>query len=176
MSKIPFTLPSSNLYHAALTGNMELAQESVAEGANVNYEEINRTVLQVAVATNKMDIVEYLLQQGANPNLKSSDTMTPLMFAESGEMVKLLAKYGADYKMTDGSRNNALRYFIEWDCLDAVMAWLQLGWPVIRKTKRLMDRLLTKFQFDMITLLTGYNFEAEHPLARAAEFKVRWVA
>jgi len=175
MYKTEYSLANSNLYHAALTGDIELARKSIAQGADTNYQEINRTVLQAAIISDNLEVAEYLLQHGAKPNLKSSEGLTPLMLADNAEMVNLLAKYGADPKACDKNRNNALRYFIACDCVDAVSEWLKLGWPEIQRNKRLLDRLLMKGRFEMISLLTGFEFKSEGTMPRIAEFKAtRW--
>lgn len=171
---IPYTFENSNLFYAAEEGRLDLAQESLDKGASPDYSEIGLTTLIAAVIANHIELTRLFLEHGADPNLKSADGLTPLMQAKSAEMVKLLAEYGANPSICDGSRNSALRYFIESNCVDAVRAWLQLGWPVIRRTKKLLNRLLSKGRFEMITLLTGYQFEVEHPIKRIAEFKARW--
>jgi len=174
MYNTQYTQPNSNLYHAALTNDIELAKKSIVQGADPNYQEINRTVLQAAIICNNLEVAEYLLEIGVNPNKKFPNGLTPLMEASSGEMVRLLAEKGADHKVCDEESNNALRYYIEWDNLRAVREWLRLGWPVIQKNRKLLDRLLARGRFEMISLLTGYEFEAENTMGRIVEFKARY--
>lgn len=169
------TFINSNLFYAAETGQLDLAREFLDKGANPDYAELGRTALATVVFKDHVEAARLLLERGANPNLKSEDGLTPLMQAKSGEMVKLLAEHRANPKACDDDGHNALVYLALYNCHDAVKAWLELKWPTkSRKKKRLMDRLLTKFQFDMITLLTGFEFRADNPLARIAEFKARW--
>ena len=171
---VPYTLPNSNLYHAALTGDLELAQKSVAQGADVNYQEINRTVLMEAVIAENMEVAEYLLNNGADPNKGTKVDLTPLIQAESGEMVKLLIAHGADLKIGDGKRFSAATYYMCHNCLDALKAWMELGLPKPRVTMKLLNQLLISSKFEMITLLTGFDFKTKHPLEKMAEFKGKY--
>lgn len=173
--KIPYTFENSNLFYAAETGQLVLAREFLDKEADPDYAELGRTTLAASVLGDHVEIARLLLERGASPNLKSEDGLTPLMQTKSGEMIKLLAEYGADPKACDDDGHNALVYLALYNCHDAVKAWLELKWPTkSRKTKLLMDRLLTRLQFDMVTLLTGLEFRADNPLARIAEFKARW--
>ncbi len=61
--------------------------------------EQGRTPLHFAVIRGKHDVVEYLLDRGANPNLKDDYGNTPLHYAyENGDvkMVSILMKAGVD--------------------------------------------------------------------------------
>jgi len=174
MERIPYSLPNSNLYHAAVSGDIELAKQCIAEGADVNYREGEYTVLHASVWKDHQEVAELLLQSGANPNIKSTAGLTPLMDANTCEMLNLLALYGADPKICDGNRHTALSYYIVWDNLDAVMEWLQLGWPVICKTKRLLHHLLVTGKFDMINLLTGFDFTTDTETERVAEYMLHF--
>lgn len=174
MSLISHTHLNEDLYHAVLIGDIKRAKECLANGGDPNYIEMIRTLLVVAVINDNLEMARLLLDHGANPNLKSKDGLTPLMEAHSRELVKLLAEYGADPNVTDG-RFKAIEYYIADNCLEAVKAWLELGWPVIRNTKKLLNRLLAKSRFEMISLLTGFQFETEHVFTRMAEFKARYV-
>jgi len=169
-----YTQPNTNLYHAALIGDIELAKKSIAQGADPNYQELNRTVLQAAIICNQVEVAEFLLNNGADSNKKFPNGLTPLMEAKSAAMVKLLAEKGADFNVFDAERNNALQHYVVWNCLDAAREWLGLGWPVIKKNKKLVDRLLAKGRFEMITLLTGFEFKAENTMGRIVEFKMKF--
>ncbi|MDR3562134.1 MAG: ankyrin repeat domain-containing protein [Negativicutes bacterium] len=172
MSTTQYSQLNSNLYHAALTGDIELARQSIAQGADVHYRELNRSVLEAAVMGDNIEVAEYLLQHGADPNMKSTDGLTPLMQANSDNMVKLLDQYGADPKICDENGNTAFMYFAVYDIRNAIKAWLELGFPIARrKMKQLINQLLMKGRFEMISLLTGYQFKSENTIVRIAEFK-----
>lgn len=84
-------------------------------GANPNEILSNGySVLMTAVSFGALEIVECLLNNGANVNQKrEADGMTPLMFATiNGDVkkVKLLLAYGADKSSKDKNNNIALNY------------------------------------------------------------------
>lgn len=69
-----------------------------------------RTALGYAVSCNNIEVVKFLLENGADPNLSESkpDTYTPLMWAaesEPLEIVKLLLEYGADVHRKNKNNN-----------------------------------------------------------------------
>lgn len=168
------TFFNSNLFYAAETGQLDLAREFLDKGADPDYIELGLTTLGTAVFQDYTDVARLLLERGANPNLKSDAGLTPLMQSQSGEIVKLLAEYGADPKVCDDDGHSAVDYFAMGNCHGAIQAWREIGWPIKTK-KRLLDRLLTKEKFDMITRLTGFQFRAEGTLAKMAEFKARYI-
>lgn len=171
MKKIQYTLENSNLYYAAEIGDLEQVRHWLNQGGNPNYQEGQYTVLQKAVQNGHVAVVEYLLQHGADPNLKSSETgMTALMLANYGKMVHLLARYGANPAVCDRKRNNALVYYAVYNYVEAAEAWVGLKWPMNCKAKRLHRNLLTHSMFDMLSVLTGFVFTADNPVARIAEF------
>lgn len=174
MSLISHTHLNEDLYHAVLIGDIKRSKECLANGGDPNYIEMIRTLLVVAVINDNLEMARLILDHGADPNLKSKDGLTPYMQAKSGAMVKLLAEYGANPNVSDG-RFKAIDYYVAYDCVDAVKAWRELGWPVPRNTKKLLNRLLAKGRFEMISLLTGFQFKTEHVFTRMAEFKARYV-
>lgn len=69
------------LYQAIEVGNYDLAEYHVKSGANLNYQhpEILRTVLVTAIKLKQNNIVQLLLDNGADPELESYyDQLTPL--------------------------------------------------------------------------------------------------
>lgn len=65
----------------------------------------------LAVSSNDLDSVKTFLQQGLSPDADTDGAgLTPLMLAESGEMVKLLLEAGANVKKTDNRGWNCLHH------------------------------------------------------------------
>ncbi|MEN6384669.1 MAG: hypothetical protein ABFD79_05685 [Phycisphaerales bacterium] len=99
-----------------------------------------------------------------------------LMLATSGEMVKLLARYGADPALCDKHRNNALNYYAEFNRLEAAKAWVELHWPTNCKENKMHNRLLARKMFDMLTVITGFVFSEKDSIGKIAEFKAHYAA
>ena len=77
-------------------------------GANINYQYPNGdSILHKAInvrmiaGTDDREVIESLLQNGADPHALDEDDMSPLLLVAAGNdqpMMKLLASYGASYK------------------------------------------------------------------------------
>lgn len=87
----------------------------IADGADLdkrNSRQYGKSVLFEAVEWDNIKGAELLLKAGANPNLNMEGEQgeTPVFYATSLEMVKLLEKYGADlnYKNKDGANSLCL--------------------------------------------------------------------
>ena len=82
-----------------------------------------RTPLHRAVRYGNEKIVEFLLENGANPNHKSSRSgKTPLHRATTPKMVRILLNYGADSTITNDEGNSAYdTLFLENDELPEVV-------------------------------------------------------
>lgn len=68
-----------------------------------------RTIVQ-----NRLEILELLLKNGANPNIhyKNGDTLLHYSIYTAGtDVVELLLKYGADPYICNADRLNCFRYF-----------------------------------------------------------------
>ena len=98
---------------AAANGDIATAEELIADGANIHAKDKEfTTALQYAVYNNEGDIVELLLNKGANPN-DFDDYSTVLIVAlsnESYDIATLLYNAGADPTIEDNSGYSALDY------------------------------------------------------------------
>ena len=73
------------------------------------YNNENRTILELASLYENEDIVKLLLKHGADPNKMSGNGFTPLLNAviwENYDIAKLLLDAGADPNIADGNRRN----------------------------------------------------------------------
>lgn len=93
----------------------------IKAGANVNIEDSRNglTPLHFAVQNSKVDIVNYLIENGANINAKTSNGQTPLHLSVAGgfyksqnldktDVVKLLLEKGATINEQDNNGDTAL--------------------------------------------------------------------
>ncbi|KAL7751827.1 hypothetical protein RI367_002827 [Sorochytrium milnesiophthora] len=99
----------SRLFKAAVKGQIELVNELIQAGANLNMKDnAGWTPLHEAVTEKQVAIVEILLRAGANPNMQGLGGDTPLHDAvdvENLQLVKLLLRYGATpFIRNDSSR------------------------------------------------------------------------
>lgn len=72
------------------------------------YNNENRTILELASLYENENIVKLLLKHGADPNKMSGNGFTPLLNAaiwENYDIVKLLLEHGADPNIADGTRH-----------------------------------------------------------------------
>lgn len=111
---------SGALSLAVSKGYVRTVKKLVAKGANINAEDYNgRTALYTAVESEKKEIIEFLLENGANPNVlagKDNDYYyychSPLTYAVEREdinLIKLLLGKKADPNLTCKNGKNALR-------------------------------------------------------------------
>lgn len=92
----------SPLHSAAICGNLEAAQSLIACGADVsaiNYEASTALHFVAHAPRNRRELVDLLVQEGANIQAKDKDGNTPLHAAarhSNGEMAQALMAHGAD--------------------------------------------------------------------------------
>ncbi|MDR0287493.1 MAG: ankyrin repeat domain-containing protein [Clostridiales bacterium] len=110
-----FTLtPSEKLYNAATQGKLNDAQQAVQDGANINFqvrEQSLRSPLSQASQLGHYDIVEFLVEKGANINIRAADGTSPLMIAAYAghfEIVKYLVEKGAELDFKNYNGDTAL--------------------------------------------------------------------
>jgi len=95
--------------------SLDRIKACIEEGANINIE--SGKPLRNAVKTNNLEIVEYLLQNGANPDITYEKNKTAVSLVKTFDMLKLLLKHGASmnkeaFKSLSGDFD-AVKYIIE---------------------------------------------------------------
>jgi uncharacterized protein len=114
-SQAAFAMEKANqdLFKAAHTGNLALAQEALQNGARINSTERRGFApLHIACRNNHSEIAKLLLEQGADINI-SKDGWTPLHSAcllNNPIIVKLLLEHDADINCKDQDGETAFDY------------------------------------------------------------------
>jgi len=99
---------------AAVFGHLDVARYLAEHGADLNASATNGSgynALTGAVASGRTDIVQWLLNNGADPNYRYGPGYSPLLTAAANghlEIVKLLLAHGADLHATTNDGKSAL--------------------------------------------------------------------
>lgn len=103
---------------AATNGDLDVVKALIESGCPVDImrpeEDLHDTVMTgLAWAANRghEELALYLIAQGANPNMKTGRGDTPLMMANTSEMVSLLLDAGADPSLKNERGFDAVAYF-----------------------------------------------------------------
>lgn len=86
---MPNLLKGDDLYNAIISGNLERVKEAVENGADVNKDSIlyalHETPLLYSINNSYLDIAEYLLSKGADPNyIDKRNGISLLMYTVGG--------------------------------------------------------------------------------------------
>ncbi|WP_254612951.1 ankyrin repeat domain-containing protein [Brevibacillus sp. HB1.1] len=97
----------ADLYDAAEVGDLELVKKIVTKQPELLHEkdEYEFSVLHGAVMTDDVDLIAYLVAQGADVHGKNDEGITPLHIALYPEVAEALIAHGADIHASahDGS-------------------------------------------------------------------------
>ena len=99
---------------ACFFGQLEIARYLAAKGANIHAPASNGTgynALTAAVTAGRTETVQWLLEQGLDPNYHYGPAYTPLLSAAANghvEILKLLLVHGADPNATANDGKSAL--------------------------------------------------------------------
>jgi len=109
---------SSMLILACYRGNDEVANFLIDNKAELNYVSKNGTALMACVVKGEFELVDKLLLNGANIDLKDQNGMTALMLAvqfNNPEMVKKLVEEKANKELKCNQNKTAFEYAVEFN-------------------------------------------------------------
>lgn len=127
-SEAPDNPVSEDLFQPIREGNRKLVQALIAKGVDVNGQSVLGTPLMVAIDARNNDIVQDLLEAGADINTPNSHGTTPLMQAilsNNVTMVPILIGAGASIDARDENGSTALMHAATMGSLEAVNALLE---------------------------------------------------
>ena len=130
---------SREFYDSAVFGELaKLKSMYQADPAILHsVDEYGFTALHGVASEEHIDIAEWLIKQGINPNVKNDDGITPLHLAAYPEMVELLCSLGANI---DAQANNGytplMNNAVEPDTEEVMEALLELGAKINVKDKK----------------------------------------
>jgi ankyrin repeat protein len=112
---------ADSLFDAVETGDLADVKRLVVGcgvDPNVREDEIGATPLHVAATYGYSEIVEFLLNHGADPNIREKYGCTPLHYATwfgNSKVVKVLLNHGADPNIRDKQGATPLHYAAAFD-------------------------------------------------------------
>jgi ubiquinol-cytochrome c reductase iron-sulfur subunit len=94
-------MPSQRLVMAAELGELNEVKAAVKAGARINaHDSRGVTALFTAISEGSYEVSKWLLEMGADPNLKNSSWGTPAclaVIAGGASLIRLLGRYGANW-------------------------------------------------------------------------------
>jgi len=122
----------SQLHRAASSGNVEFAQELIAQEADVDVRQrtFHGTPLQYAASAGQVAMVEWLLKHKAAVDATDTNGRTPLLWAASQghpEVVQVLISAGAGINKTNRGRWTALHYAADKDHFEVAQVLIENG-------------------------------------------------
>ena len=120
LTNVMLSVKCSTIFEAVEMDNIEAIDSLLNSGENIEKtDKCGKTALMLACDSSctKMNLVEILLKNGANPNAKDSKGNTSLMFTAKHcgngstlKVIKTLIAYGADVNAVNDSKENCLHF------------------------------------------------------------------
>lgn len=110
---LPSEAGHTALFAAVRNNHLDICEMLVKRGANINFVSKSGTVLHTACFYGRVEIVRFLLDNGADCTLTNANSTTPLLHAAlngNAEICRLLLSHGADPNKKNDTNNTALEY------------------------------------------------------------------
>ncbi|HYD19487.1 MAG TPA: ankyrin repeat domain-containing protein [Patescibacteria group bacterium] len=155
---------NQQLRYAAKAGDLALVQSLVAAGAEINQAG-TESPLYFAAQENKLEVLSWLLANGAKVDIGNAKKSTPLMGAAyAGHLgaVKLLMAAGADPDLRNNDNSSAKSYAAN---KPEILAWLNRNPHEVVLTRRVGDRTMQEiFNFLHNERITFIRKDAASPV------------
>lgn len=131
---------SEALFPAADAGHVEVLRELVARGGDVTATDVGwrATALARASMSGHLNCVDFLLDEGADPNVLDRFGYTPLMracFSGHARIARRLLESGANPRPSNADGLDALMLAAGEGHADVVRVWLELDLPTDREIR-----------------------------------------
>ncbi len=110
---MPFEFPSdpddiNNVIIQAGEGNLEMVQRVLPPLGMSYADENGYSCIHAAASYNQLPMLQWLLSNGGDPNLRDADGDTPLHHCDRVEAARLLVSFGADVMVRNGEGRTPL--------------------------------------------------------------------
>ncbi|CAH1397503.1 unnamed protein product [Nezara viridula] len=164
------TVGNTPLYTAAWNGMDTMVKTLIELGANLKSRvgQLGLTAVHAAAARGHAQVVELLLREGADPDIKDRNHATPLHWASSLEVAKVLLNNGAYVDTRNINRETPLHKASSLGRADVVRELLQRGADIDAKTidgKTPAYEAILQNQYYTLKILieNGTNINAKGP-------------
>ena len=120
---------------------LEMIKLFIKYGADVNYKNGSKSPLFNACEKGNVEIIKYLLENGANPNDKPYPLIKACSFHPSYDVVKLLLDYGANPNVTD-NKIIPLCSLIQKGSFDIIELMTERGADIAKYKQQIFESLL----------------------------------
>lgn len=98
---------------SAKRGSVSGIEKAIKAGYDVNRgDDYNRTPLMVAVASNYISVVNCLIKNNADVNLRDGGGRTALMMANTSKIINILINAGADVNIASNKGETAIMEYL----------------------------------------------------------------
>jgi hypothetical protein len=146
------TLAAATIHMAATKGDLQALQAEIDAGVDINLQnkKYGQTALALAVYNEHFDVVEYLLNKGAETNVRMKNGQSALFIAAymgKNKMIISLLQHGAIINIEDNVGDTPLHKAAEGGRSAAIKLLIEYGAKVnvINKTKSTPLHLAAKF-------------------------------
>ncbi|MBC8290750.1 MAG: ankyrin repeat domain-containing protein [Planctomycetes bacterium] len=146
----PFTLAS--------LGKLERLKAALADDPELmtKTDKVGRSLIHCPVQKGRGEVVRYLLENGADPNVRSKKVREPLFEVYSADVVTVLAEFGVDPSVVDKEGNSPLHRAAKQGFEDLVPALLKIGVdPAVanKAGEKAVDLVDTQFYPELVEML-----------------------
>ena len=125
-------LGCAGIARSSAQGDITAVKAFIAGGADPNDTDWkNRSAIKLAIILKKREVLELLIEAGADVNRRGKGDQTPLMWASmrwgSPEVINMLLDAGADPNLTDTGGQTPLLYSVRFGTADQTRALIARG-------------------------------------------------